>query len=316
MLSFMPVICAAGGLLVTPALTGGFSLRIEAALFANAPAGKPRAGRFFLSSAQQGDKHMSTFNTPAEIGFTRFGIGPEPVLVLHDWNGDHTTWNAILPYLDGELFTYAFADLRGYGKSKDIEGAYTVSEISDDCLRLAKRLGWGRFHVVGHSMTGMAAQRIAADASDRIKSAVAICPMSAAGSPAPEEALRFFASTTTDDDAFRRLISFVTGLAGQFPDAKLRQFRETVAPACRDGYLAMFSKTNFVADVVGLKTPFLVVIGDKDPGLDEAAMRATFLAWHPNAELAQIRGSGHYPMQECPPVFAMVLQQFLTKHSG
>ncbi|HEY4943329.1 MAG TPA: alpha/beta hydrolase [Rhizomicrobium sp.] len=251
------------------------------------------------------------------IGHTQHGSGPEHVLVIHDWNGDHSNYDPVLAYLDGDAFTYAFVDLRGYGKSRDITGDYTVGEISRDCLGLADRLGWQRFHVVGHSMTGMATQRIAADAPARVKSAIAVCPMSAAGSPAPEEALKFFASTTTSDDAFRRLITFVSGgLSGQWAEAKLRQNRATVNPACRAGYLAMFSRTNFVDEVRGLATPFLVVVGDHDPGIDAAAMQQTFLAWHPNAELSAIPNCGHYPMQECPPYFATAIENFLRKHSG
>src|SRR5689334_20696816 len=193
------------------------------------------------------------------LGNTLFGHGNEYVLVLHDWNGDHTNYDAVLDYLDGATFTYAFADLRGYGKSKHLVGEYTVREISRDCLHLADTLGWQRFHIVGHSMTGMAVQRIAADAPARIKSAIAVCPMSAAGSPAPADAMKFFASTTTDDDAFRRLIKFVTGnLSDGWANAKLRQHRATVSPACREGYLDMFWKANFVDDVKGLATPFLV----------------------------------------------------------
>jgi len=251
------------------------------------------------------------------IAYTLHGSGAEPVLVLHDWNGDHGNYDPILPYLDGAAFTYAFVDLRGYGKSRDIEGAYTVDEISRDCIAVADALGWQRFHVLGHSMTGMATQRIAADAPARVKSAIAVCPMSAAGSPAPDEALRFFETTTHDDDAFRRLIKFVSGnLSEQWVDAKLRQNRSSVSPACRAGYLRMFSRSNFVEDVRGLATPFLVVVGSHDPGIDEAAMKATFLAWHPNAELAVIPNCGHYPMQECPPYFAMLIEKFLREHSG
>jgi 3-oxoadipate enol-lactonase len=251
------------------------------------------------------------------IGYTLHGEGPEHVLVLHDWNGDHTNYNPVIPYLDDATFTYVFADLRGYGKSRSIAGEFSVGEISRDCLTLADSLGWKRFHLIGHSMTGMATQRIAADAPDRIKSAVAICPMSAAGSPAPDEALKFFASTTESDDAFRRLIKFVTGgLSDQWANVKLRQNRSTVNPQCRLAYLAMFSRANFVDDVRGLATPFLVLIGDKDPGLDEAAMKKTFLAWHPNAELVMIANCGHYPMQECPPFFATVIETFLNKHKG
>lgn len=253
----------------------------------------------------------------AEIGHVLVGSGREPVLVLHDWNGDHTTYDAVIPYLDTETFAYAFADLRGYGFSRDVGGVYTIDEIARDCLRLADRLAWARFHVIGHSMTGMATQRLAADAPSRIKSAIAVCPMSAEGSPANSEALAFFQSTTTSEENFRRLIKFVTGgLSDGFASAKWQQFVRTVNPACRDGYLAMFSKTNFVEEVRGLKTPFLVVIGDKDPGLDETAIKKTFLAWHPNAELRVIRNSGHYPMQECPPSFALVVEDYLRRQMG
>ncbi|HXC54051.1 MAG TPA: alpha/beta hydrolase [Rhizomicrobium sp.] len=253
----------------------------------------------------------------SRLGYSRHGFGSEHVMVLHDWNGDSTNYDAVRPYLDGETFTYVFADLRGYGRSRAIAGAYTVDEISRDGLALADALGWRRFHVIGHSMTGMATQRLAADAPARIKSAVAVCPLSAAGSPMPAEALRFFASTTTDDDAFRRLIGFVSGaLPPRWAEAKLQQNRETVNPACRDGYLAMFSRSNFVADIVGLATPFLVVVGDRDPGIDAAAMAKTFLAWHPNAELSVVPNCGHYPMQECPPYFAGVVEGFLRRQTG
>ena len=261
-------------------------------------------------------KNLSDRPAPARIGYTLHGAGPERVLVMHDWNGDHTTYDPIIPYLDETTFTYAFVDLRGYGKSRDILGEYSVNEISRDCLGVADRLGWRRFHIIGHSMTGMATQRIAADAPSRIKSAIAVCPMSAAGSPATEEALSFFASTTENDDAFRRLIKFVGGgLSDQWANAKLRQNRETVAPACRAGYLTMFAKANFVEQVRGLETPYLIVIAENDPGLDEAAMN-TFLAWHPNAELLVIQNCGHYPMQERPPYFAMVIENFLRKQIG
>jgi len=56
------------------------------------------------------------------IAYTRHGNGPEGVPVMHDRNGDHTTYDPIIPYLDGSVFTYAFVDLRGYGKSRDMTG--------------------------------------------------------------------------------------------------------------------------------------------------------------------------------------------------
>lgn len=251
--------------------------------------------------------------TPTQngLGHTLQGEGPERVLVLHDWLGDATTYDAMRPYLDGEAFTYAFADLRGYGASRDMGGEYSVREIARDCLSLADRLGWDRFHVVGHSMTGMATQRLAADAPHRIKSAVAICPVSAAGNRIDPAAKALFASTAADDAAFVRLVRFVTGLSPAFAQRKLAANRARVAPACRLGYLEMLTGTDFADDVKGLTTPFLVLVGDRDPGLDAPAMEKTFLAWHPNARLKTIGNCGHYPMQECPPYLAMLIEEFL-----
>ncbi|MEZ7525753.1 alpha/beta fold hydrolase, partial [Burkholderia vietnamiensis] len=100
--------------------------------------------------------------------------------------------------------------------------------------------------------------------------------------------------------------------AGQ-AERKARQSRDTVSPDCRARYLEMLVTADFVDDVRGLETPYLVIVGDKDPGLDAEAMAPTFLAWHPNAELLVIPNCGHYPMQECPPYFATVIEGFLKR---
>ena len=145
------------------------------------------------------------------ISYTQHGSGLECVLVMHDWSGDHTTYRPAIPYLDGAAFAYAFVDLRGYGKSRDIAGEYTVTEVAGDCLEVADELGWQTFHVIGHSMTGMATQQMALDAPSRISSAIAVCAVSAAGMPMDDETWAFFSSATENDDAFRELMKMVTG---------------------------------------------------------------------------------------------------------
>ena len=251
------------------------------------------------------------------IDYTVHGNGAEHVLVMHDWGGDHTTYDPVLPYLDDKAFTYAFVDLRGYGKSKNLTGEYTVTEIANDCLEVADELGWSQFHVMGHSMTGMATQRIALNAPSRVRSAIAVCAVSAAGFPMDEETWEFFSSTTENDDAFLELMKSLSGdLSDQWVETKLRRNRETSTPESRMGYLNMFSKTNFADEVQGQQTPYLVVVGENDSeGLSAAAMKTTFLAMHPNAGLVVIPNCGHYPMQECPPYFATVVENFLRQRA-
>jgi 3-oxoadipate enol-lactonase len=270
---------------------------------------------FWLSSTEKALRDMNPVSFPLTtdgLGHLRHGDGPVRVLVLHDWLGDHTNYDAMRPYLDGDAFTYVFADLRGYGRSSHLTGAYTLDEVTADCLALADRLGWDGFHVIGHSMTGMVTQRLAASARERILSAVAVCPVSAAGQGLDAAARAFFEQVATDDDALRRLLRHVGGgLSRGWIEARLRQRRAAVSPVCRPGYLAMLNGPAFVDAVRGLDTRYLVVVGDRDPGLDAAAMRRTFLAWHPNARLAVVPNCGHYPMQECPPYFVALIEAFL-----
>ena len=182
-------------------------------------------------------------------------------------------------------------------------------------LKLSERK---REKVLSFGSTGMATQRIALDSPSQVKSAIAVCPVSAAGFPMDNETWDFFSSTTENDDAFLELIELVTGgLSNQFAKAKLRRNRGASTPDARLGYLSMFSKTNFAEEVRGLETPYLIVVGENDAeGLDEVAMNDTFLSWHPKAELVVIPNCGHYPMQECPPFFATVIENFLRKHIG
>lgn len=56
---------------------------------------------------------------------------------MHDWLGDHSSYDAVIPWLDGHAFTYIFIDVRGYGQSIELAGEFTVEEIAADCLMLA-----------------------------------------------------------------------------------------------------------------------------------------------------------------------------------
>jgi pimeloyl-ACP methyl ester carboxylesterase len=52
------------------------------------------------------------------LGHETLGTGPTTVIVMNDWLCDTSTWDDARAYLDGARFTWVFADLRGYGRSK------------------------------------------------------------------------------------------------------------------------------------------------------------------------------------------------------
>src|SRR5260370_988728 len=116
----------------------------------------------------------------------QIGDGDAKVAVIHGWLGDHGAFEPMFDHLDVKRFTYAFVDIRGYGNSRNAVGDYTMAEIAADTIALADTLGWGNFHVVGHSLGGKAAQKVATDAGKRANSVVRITPVPAYAMPADD----------------------------------------------------------------------------------------------------------------------------------
>lgn len=259
------------------------------------------------------------------LGHEIYGSGVEKVLVLHDWMGDAANYEPMKAYLDGNAFTFVFADLRGYGLSQKLEGTYTVDEIAADSLALANKLGWDRFHVVGHSMTGMAVQRLAIDdwmrGTKRLKSVVAITPVSADGYPATPEDREFLWSAIHNAEVSKIAFGALTGgkLGDTWASTKTGRNLATSDAEAMKGYYRMWLDTDFSAEAAAaeMQTPIRVIGGRNDlPGFLEPKLRSSFGAWYPNADLQFITDTGHYPMQETPAYLAALIQEFLALHSG
>ena len=252
------------------------------------------------------------------IGYTTLGSGEEKILVLHGWFGDYAVWEPTFNSLDKETFTYVFMDYRGYGKSIDIAGDYSMSEIASDSISLVNELGWENFHVVGHSMGGMAIQRLILDMDDRkrIKSAVAIDPVPACGAQLDDESWALFEGAIKNDENRYNILNFTTGNrnSAQWLNYMVERSHASTTESAYAGYLNAWVKENFVEETKGLETPFLVCIGEHDLAFSKEAMEGTYLAWLPNSQLEIIANAGHYPMQEAPVNLATVMETFIKKN--
>lgn len=250
------------------------------------------------------------------LGHRLHGNGPDGVFLYNDWLADSSSWLPTLPYLDTKSFTYCLTDLRGYGRSMDLMGQYDENEAAKDTLALADHLGWKTFHLVGFSMTGMVVERLAVDAPQRIKSVVAVGPVSAAAIKMSEAERQFFIDVITDDDKCRELADRITGhhLSPQWQEVKLRLARDTRTKEAARGYLDMWTLHDFSGECGKSDVPFMV-IGCKwdQPKFLEDDMRRTFLAWHPNAELVMME-CGHCPMQEMPVYLQTIMEGFMKRN--
>ena len=253
------------------------------------------------------------------LGHTLLGSGPSLVMVMHEWLGDSSNYDPLRPYLDTTAHRFCFADLRGYGLSMAQAGTHTLDEACQDILALADALEAPRFHLIGHSMSALIAQRIAWLAPARVRSLVAITPVFAAGFPADDAARAQLLAVATDDDAARAAIAARTGHRHTRPwlDFKLNKSRQRSTEEARIGYLQMFTGTDFQRDVQGWPTPMLVLHGEHDiPVYREEALRKSFGACYPNLRLEQVANAGHYPMLETPVFLASRINVFLAEQEA
>ena len=251
----------------------------------------------------------------ALLGYDAFGGGPRKVIALHGWFGDEKTFAPMYRALDPDAFTWICPAYRGYGASRDIAGDYNVQEIARDVLALVDHLGIDRFSLVGHSMGGMAVQRVLADAPARVEKLIAVTPVPASGVPMDDSTFAMFESAVNNPDAARGIVSFSVGgrLSKRFINEIALYPKKVALDAAFSAYFKSWARTAFHADHAGKTLPDKGNVGEHDGALNADVMKATYLAWYPNAELEIMANSGHYPMDETPIALATSIEAFLNK---
>lgn len=243
--------------------------------------------------------YPSTPSPTPILGYRRVGKGPTPVIALHDWRGDHRCYRPAIPVMDRRRFMHVLADVRGYGLSAELRGAHTVEEIADDVLALADNLSFEKFHLVGHSLTALAAERLAALAPERIYSVAFLAPFQFQG----ESLLRFPLRRISDhlEDRRHRRSRRVRGTA-------------VIAPAPpADTRSAYLENASALRQHVNVETPpALLMIGDRDPLIDARRLLEPLRG---RPQLSVIPNVGHFLLDDDPVRCMRTLQAFHSAHT-
>lgn len=247
--------------------------------------------------------------------YVKVGSGDHHVLALHGWFGSALGWGHLPEYLNTRDFSYVFADLRGYGSRRGEPGRYTMAEAAADAIRLADDLGWERFSLVGHSMSGVAIQHVLLQAPHRVRRLVGVAPVPASGLPLGEAEWRLFSGAATSPENRAVIVNFSTGsrLTPAFVDEVVRHSLDNSDATAFAGYLESWARPEILGQVKGAGHPVKVITGEYDPTQPAEFMEQTWLQVYPNSELEVLRGSGHYPMFETPVALAVSIEEFLSR---
>lgn len=252
------------------------------------------------------------------------GRGPGLVLV-HGLGGAKEDFDGHLDLLAAQGWRVIAFDMRGHGGSDHPPDpvAYSLDTFAGDIVDVADALSLDRFHLLGHSVGGMAARRVALDHSARVESLMLIDtthgPMPGLD-PALAEAAAWIALNQGMDELRRRM----TERDPLGTPAHQRLMRE------RPGYeefnerkWAALSTEMYAAMVVEIATqpdqldqlrqikcPTLVMVGEQDTLLLDDARRVADAI--PGARLVVVADAGHAPQLETPDTFAREVQVFLS----
>lgn len=204
-----------------------------------------------------------------------------------------------------------------------VSSPYTLADMADDALGVLDALGVDRAHVVGASMGGMIAQRLALAAPERVRSLVSLMSSSGArGLPGPRaDVLRALMmrppahATEAAVAHYVQLLRLLAGPAFPRPEAQLRQ--EAAAALARGWHpqgtkrqtLAVAADTGRAQELARLRVPTRVIHGRDDPLLPLACGQDTARRI-PGAHLDVVDGMGH----DLPPALVPTLMPLLLQH--
>ncbi len=249
------------------------------------------------------------------IGYKVVGRGEKKVIALHSWMDDAESWNLMIPFLDIEKFTYVFMDLRGYGSSKQIKGIYNSDEVVSDLFNLADDLKWNNFYLIGHSMSGLIAQKAALlDINNRILKIALVTPVSAGGFEADESTINFFKSIVQNEEVATIAYGVFTSnrLSDFWKRIRAKRHIEITHDEAQLAYIDMWTKESFLEKMTDIKKHFLVLSGQYDFQQFRSEQQTMVFKDFQMVEHITLENSGHFPMQECPVYLTSVIENYFA----
>ena len=249
-----------------------------------------------------------------ELGHKIIGIGTKKIIFLHELMGNYKNYEPTFPYFDTQKSTFIYADLRGYGLSKEIEGEYSCIEAANDVKNLITLLNLDEVVLVAHSMSTMIAQKIAL-LDTRVSQLILITPIFASGIRLPEIAKNKLINEMSQNKNKIEEIVYSSSKRYNKTWAKnrIKMAYEASSLKARVGYMKMYLETDFSEEVENINIPIKIIVGRCDfPIFSLKLVTKLFSEYYNDLEIIECQEAGHYPMLECPVYFASKIEEFCS----
>lgn len=245
------------------------------------------------------------------------GEGP-PVLLINGLGANVATWTPLIKQLHG--FQVIGFDAPGTGLSQAPKVPYKVARMVEVATRVLDAVGVERADVLGYSLGGSVAQRLAYQEPQRVRRLVLVS--SSCGIGGVPGSLRALLAVSTPARHYaktaHRVTMRVVNLAPAEKDSRpikeeVRDWHHEAAPSLLGYALQMAAFTTFhsLPWLHDVAQPTLVMSGSHDR-LMPMANSAVLSAYLGNARLHVVQGWGHYLLHDAASGAAITIADFLA----
>ncbi len=235
------------------------------------------------------------------IWFEVHGEGPA-ILFAHGAGGNAAIWYQQVPFFVQQGFQCITFDHRTFARSPAAATTISTPQFRDDALAVLAAAGIEKAHLVGQSMGGFTALRLALDAPQRVLSLTFSATPGGLPNPAPTASAANL--TRSDEDAGSGILRTMSRKSHE--NASLLQLYQAIA-----GFNLEFRITTLRAlgknpvsleEASKLTCPVLFIAGAEDP-LFPAELLGSYVPHIPGSRLVVIEDAGHSPYFEQPESF-------------
>lgn len=242
------------------------------------------------------------------LSYVQMGEGNETVLFLHGFGGDSGNWRFVQSELSAHYRTLAL-DLPGHGGSdKALPGAGSLADLASHVGKFLDALAIDKVHLVGHSLGGAVANRLAAGRGAGILSLTLVAPL-LPGVDLDRTFLHEFVTARRSRDlreVLARLVADPDSVSRTMVDDVLKYKRVDGVIAVLERLIALAEQEALAGDAA-ISAPALAIWGASD--------RIIPLPGHGSlgkgTRLEVIAAAGHLPHLEQPDQVSQIIREAL-----
>jgi aminoacrylate hydrolase len=252
------------------------------------------------------------------VHYEMYGSRGPHLLMLHGMMVNSGMFYNMIDHLVDD-YRLVLIDNRGFGKSADLAGPFTVRQMARDALHVLDHLGIEDAHVLGYSLGGLIAQTIALERPERVRSLILGVTFAHKVQYPIERVQRRFYPTVMRRLGAQGLARMMDNIVSSTINMSSRDFinLKKMVREGRDDVLLRIGHDLFKFDSRGqlpkLDMPALVVGADEDIVVPYYHSRQ-LAGLIPGARLKIFEGASHALCFTHAAEFAQLIHQFIERY--